>query len=74
MMKNAIGVSAGDIWRLLSTKGRLSVRQIGDYTHARDSAILIAIGWLCRENKVRLIDRNGSLYIELNSIYTETYY
>lgn len=74
MMKNAIGISAGDIWRLLSTRGSMSIRQIGDYTHTRDSAILIAIGWLCRENKVRVIDKNGSLYIEVNNVYTENYY
>ncbi|MDR2949525.1 MAG: winged helix-turn-helix domain-containing protein [Dysgonomonas sp.] len=74
MMKNTIGINAGDIWQLLSTKGPLSVRQIGDYTHYRDSAILIAVGWLYRENKVRLIDKNGSLFIELNNVYTENYY
>jgi hypothetical protein len=74
MKENTIGVRAGDIWQLLSAKGTLSLRQIGDYTHARDSAILLAIGWLCREHKVHLIDKNGSLYIELNNKYSENYY
>lgn len=74
MTENAIGVNAGDIWHLLSTKGSLSLRQIGDYTHCKDSLILLAVGWLSREDKVEIIDRNGSLYVELRTMYKETYY
>ncbi|WP_029906288.1 winged helix-turn-helix domain-containing protein [Prevotella sp. 10(H)] len=74
MIDNAIGVKAGDIWQLLSSKGSLSVRQIGDHTHYKDSLILLAVGWLSRENKVQVVDRNGALYIELRNIYPETFY
>lgn len=74
MTDNAIGANAGNIWRLLCTKGSLSVRQIGDYTHYKDSLILLAIGWLSRENKVLISDRNGSIYIELSAVYPENYY
>ncbi|GEM_PF-143206 len=74
MTDNAIGTNAGNIWRLLSTKGSLSVRQIGDYTHYKDSLILLAIGWLSRENKVHISDRDGSIYIELSAIFPENYY
>lgn len=74
MTHNAIGANAGNIWRLLSTKGSLSVRQIGDYTHCKDSSILLALGWLSRENKVHISDRNGSIYIELSTVCPENYY
>lgn len=74
MMKSDIGINAGSIWHLLSVKGKLSIRQIGEYTHYKDSFILMAIGWLSRENKILVSDRNGTLYIELNIVRSEIYY
>lgn len=73
-MKSDIGMNAGNIWHLLSAKGGMSIRQIGEYTHYRDSLILMAVGWLSRENKVSILDKNGTLFIELNVVYSEIYY
>lgn len=73
-MKNDVGSDAGRIWHLLSEKGNLSIRKIGEMTNCKESLIFLALGWLARENKVRFLDKNGDLYVELNVSISETYY
>ncbi len=46
MLKKDIGIDAGTIWRHLSEKGILSIREIGELTNYRDGLILMALGWL----------------------------
>ncbi|GAB6121724.1 winged helix-turn-helix domain-containing protein [Dysgonomonas termitidis] len=74
MLKNDIGINAGIIWNLLAEKGKLTIREIGEFSDFKDSLINMALGWLSRENKVRFFDENGHLYIELNHSVSETYY
>lgn len=75
MLKNDIGINAGTIWRLLSEKGKLSLKEIIELTEYQEYYILLALGWLSRENKVLFSDKKGILYIELNNDYmTELYY
>ncbi|WP_029906622.1 winged helix-turn-helix domain-containing protein [Prevotella sp. 10(H)] len=74
MTEKDVGINAGNIFTLLSHKGRLTIREIGDHTHCRDRVIFMALGWLLRENKVRFSDRNGLLCVELNSLMVETSY
>lgn len=74
MLKADIGFNAGNILALLSQKGKLSLREIGEETHYRDTAISLAIGWLLRENKVKVYEHNGKLYFELSSCLSEIYY
>lgn len=66
MSKDDVGTNSGTIWLLLSSKGKLSIREIGEFTNCRDSLIFLALGWLLREDKVHFIDENGVLYAELN--------
>lgn len=74
MLKVEIGQNAGDILALLTEKGKLSIREIGEATHCRDTTIILAIGWLLRENKIYIDDVNGRLYFELNEPAGEIYY
>lgn len=73
-MKNDVGLDAGKIWHLLSERGVLSIRKIGEVTHYRESFIFLALGWLARENKIRFFDKSGDLHVELNVPLSETYY
>lgn len=66
MRKTDVGSNAGDIYMLLSRKGKLSLRQIGEFTNRREAAIFLSLGWLLRENKVSVMENNGRLYFELN--------
>ena len=72
MTKNDIGMKAGNIFLLLLEKGKMSIREIGDFTHDKDRIIFLALGWLLRENKVRFLDRNGLLCVEINNPVAES--
>lgn len=74
LMMNDVGVDAGRIWHLLSERGVLSIRKIGEIVNCRESVVFLALGWLARENKVRFLDESGVLYVELNMPVSETYY
>ncbi len=74
MSKDDIGTESGTIWLLLSHRGKLSIREIGEFTNRKDSLIFLALGWLLREDKVRFWNENGTLYAELNICGSELYY
>lgn len=74
MNKNDVGTDAGKIWCLLSERGILSIRKIGEMTHYRESLIFLALGWLAREDKIRLFEKSGVLHAELKVPLPETYY
>lgn len=75
MIKSEIGFNAGYIMELLTTKKKLTFRQIGDLTNYKDIAILLAIGWLLREDKVTAVKGDdGTLIFELNRLISEIYY
>lgn len=67
MYKNDIGINAGTIWHLLENKGAMSIREIGEHTNYRDAFIMLALGWLSREDKIRFFEKHEVLYIELNN-------
>ncbi|MDR2805942.1 MAG: winged helix-turn-helix domain-containing protein [Dysgonamonadaceae bacterium] len=65
MYKQDIGINSGVIWRLLSDKGTLSIREIGEFTHYHEMFLFLALGWLAREDKIRFYEKEGVLYVEL---------
>lgn len=74
MIKKHVDDTAMHIWHILSNRGSLTLRQIGELIHTKDTLIMLAIGWLCKENKVHIEDKNGILYFEANKVLTEIYY
>jgi len=75
MIKNDVGMNAGNILSLLSDKGKLTIREIGEFTHYKDKVIFIALGWLLREDKISCVDRDGALYFEPKvTCLSEIYY
>ena len=74
MIKSDIGENAGVIWNLLSERGILSIRQIGEITGFRSLVISLALGWLAKENQIRFIDKNSIIHIELNQPVSHIYY
>ena len=61
MYKKDIGINSGVIWHLLSDKGALNIREIGEHTHYHEGFIHLALGWLSREYKIRFFDKEGVL-------------
>lgn len=74
MSKDDVGTKSGTIWLLLSDKGKLSVRELGEFTNCKGSLIFLALGWLLREDKIQIFDINGILYVELKKCGSELYY
>lgn len=74
MLKEDIGVNAGIIWNLLSEKGMMSIRQIGESTGYQDRMIILSLGWLARENKLSFVEKHDTIHIELNAPFQEKYY
>lgn len=74
MIKHDIGINAGTIWHLLKESGELSLREIGELTGYKDSILLLALGWLARENKVHFINQDEMFKIRLNDTFAEMYY
>ncbi|NDV84941.1 winged helix-turn-helix domain-containing protein [Bacteroides sp. 51] len=73
MLKDKIGEHAGEIWHLLSNKGKLNLRDIGEATHYGQDVIFMSLGWLLRENKIRIHNKNGRQFYELNHYENELY-
>jgi len=57
-MIQPIGETAGKVWRLLNENGETRLSQLKRGVEADPNLILQAIGWLAREDKLR-IDKNG---------------
>jgi hypothetical protein len=74
MYKTDIGINAGAIWRLLSEKGELSIREIGEHTHFHESFICYSLGWLAKEKKIRFYEEKGMLYVKLEQFSSEWYF
>ena len=49
-----IGETAGKIWKFLEDKGEANLTQLKKGVKADPNLILQAIGWLARENKLRI--------------------
>ena len=73
MISNDIGTNAGNIYMLLSQRGSLTLRKIGELTHRKESVIFLSLGWLLRENKINVSERNGEWFYELKQEINNTY-
>lgn len=71
MYKAQIGEYAGQIWRVLESKGDLSLEALQEETGLDLPELFSAIGWLARENKVSFNKQNGVTCV---SLYQERYY
>lgn len=49
-----IGETAGVVWRLLDTSGPMSMAKIIKDTGAPRDLVLLALGWLAREDKIAI--------------------
>jgi len=67
MTKQDVGFNAGEVYTLLSQRGKLSLRKLGELTHQRESVIFLSSGWLLRENKINVSKQNGEYFFEIQT-------
>ncbi|MCF7967536.1 MAG: winged helix-turn-helix domain-containing protein [Methylococcaceae bacterium] len=53
-----LGVAAGQVWKALSETGQASATKLSEATGLDRNEIQRAIGWLAREDKIR-VERKG---------------
>jgi len=64
-LTDEIGDNAGKIWRLLNSQGQANISSIYKSTDLKFKDVYSAIGWLSRENKIRLVYENKQVFYKL---------
>jgi Protein of unknown function (DUF2582). len=65
MSVEEIDKNAGTVYHFLFHRGSLSLRKIGELTHKNESMIYLSLGWLLREDKIRIYLKDGEWYFDL---------
>jgi hypothetical protein len=60
-----IGETAGNVWQTLSKEGPLSFAALMEEVNAPQSLFFMAIGWLSREDKLKIEPAEGDYIIAL---------
>jgi len=61
----SIGDVAGIVWRVLSDNGPMTVAKLVKAVGEPRDAVMQAIGWLARENKIELAEEGHSRVVSL---------
>lgn len=65
MLKTKAGETAGKIWGALNGTKGLTAKQLKKVTKLTDKDLFLGLGWLLREDKVRVSETEGELFISL---------
>ena len=57
-LTSVFGLDAGKIWTTLSEKGPLIKKDIQQFTELNDEDFYAGVGWLARENKIMVDEKN----------------
>ena len=63
MDKHVIGENAGIIWRLLNNGERWEYEQLKEKSGLSDRDLNLAIGWLARENKIFIRQKDDEIWV-----------
>lgn len=66
MSRFDVGQEAGAIFYLLEQQNYLSLKDIEKMTLVQERKVLLALGWLARDNRIVFCNDNGELYVRLN--------
>jgi hypothetical protein len=62
-MFHTIGETAGEIWRLLSNEGPLSISAVAGRMKQSQTAVYMGIGWLAREDKLTFTETKRGMQL-----------
>ncbi len=63
-MKN-IGTIAGKVWKTLNSNGKMTVTSLTKKTSEKKDQILMALGWLAKEDKLDVKKKGNITYYNL---------
>ncbi len=61
-----IGEKAGEIWHILNNEGPQTLGQLKKKLGNSNEIVNFALGWLAREDKVRIIPEKKGFKVQLN--------
>ncbi len=62
---DAIGSAAGTVWQTLNANGPMTLAKLVQAAGGNKDLVLQAIGWLAREDKISIAEKNRSKTISL---------
>jgi len=65
-MEVEIGVAAGTIWQYLDEHGVTTLSKLRQGTKLSDQLLLLGVGWLAREGKLRLVQQGRTMKVDLS--------
>lgn len=65
MIKPEIGINAGEIWQFIDTNGEKSFSEIEKALSMKKADVLMALGWLARENKIFFFKEKNTMRVSL---------
>lgn len=65
MLKELIRSDTVLLSQLLSSHGMLTMKELEKLTGYREMYIYLALGWLSSEDKIRYLEKNDDLYVEI---------
>jgi len=60
-----IGLTAGEVWKVLADRGSQSLAGLKKSVDAPDDQVLLALGWLARENKLAFETNGRAITVSL---------
>ncbi len=73
MHVKTIGDTAGAVWKLLGSKGRVALTTLPKLLDQDGALVQQGIGWLAREHKVEFEKEGRALYVKLTSHEADLY-
>lgn len=68
MEKTKIGLNAGKVWRILNERGEMSMFEMCRELGLTFEDLALAIGWLSREDKIFLRQKEGMLFASIENL------
>ncbi len=65
-MKENIGVTAGNIWKILKKQGEVNVSQLPKLLNEKSSIVYQGLGWLAREDKIEYQTKAAKTFVSLS--------
>ena len=65
MLKEKAGEIAGKIWNTLNGTEGMTAKQLKKATKLVDKDLFLGLGWLLREDKLSVTEKEGELFIKM---------
>ena len=73
-MQTQIGENASRVWQTLGQRGETPLVNLPRLTKLESTQAHLAVGWLSRENKVNLYNKDKEVYIYLTDMEQQKYH